>query len=288
MLDVVNEQEVQSILNRKQVDRGIVQNEVTEKIPLVKVMELPSGFKGYPEGTVISYEPITLGELEALNNSDNVNIERNIAMLLNSIHCNTMRSWDLYYWDVMYIGIQRKLLAFGDTIGVVYGQCPECGNIVKKEFSYTEIEFKEIEAPALPLFTKLNDVDVEINLITIKDFLELDLEKGELDVYARMIKNLPYEKAYELISNCTGKDSKKIRFIDKQLNYGMKPFFVNCDKEIEKENPKYNPEKKNSKKTILELCNQKVRLEVRSPFEVVFPEGTDSGSDDFEIQYGRE
>ena len=108
-------------------------NEETELASHVVVKELPSGFKGYPEGTKISYKPITLEELEALN-SDDIDPARAVAMLLNAIHCTTLPSEELYYWDVMYIGIQRKLLAFGNTKGTIYRRCPSCGNIVSKSF----------------------------------------------------------------------------------------------------------------------------------------------------------
>ena len=286
MLEIVDENEVQNILNVKQVDKQKVQNEVVEKLPLVPVTKIPSNFKGYPEGTKISYNPLTLGELESLNNGDEVDIERGIAMLLNAIHCNTLPSHDLYYWDVIYIGIQRKLLAFGDTRGVLYAQCPKCGNIIEKEFDYTELDFKEIQAPDLPVITDINGIKVEFSLLTMKDFLEIDVKKGELDVYARMIKNMPYEKAYNLISNCYGKDSKKVRYIDKVLNYGIKPLFEQCNAEID--NPDFDPEKKVSKINMKKiLCDENVRVEVRSPFEVVFPEDTTDGYNEFEIQYGR-
>jgi len=35
----------------------------------------------------------------------------------------------------------------------------------------------------------------------------MDINKGELDVYVRMLKNLPYEEAYTLVSSCYGKYS---------------------------------------------------------------------------------
>lgn len=286
MIKVISEKEAQQILNAKSVDYIPPQNEVIEKTAMIKVDKLPSGFKGYPENTKISYSPITLGELEALN-SDDMDIERGMAMLLNSIKCTTMSVEDLYYWDVVYIGIQRKLLAFGDTRGTLYEQCPKCGNILEHEFEFTELEFKELEAPDLPVITTIAGKSVEVGLLTIKEFFELDLERGDLDVYARMIKNMNYEEAFQLIYNATGTDAKKIRFIDKQLNYGLKPMVVECENIIEEDNPNYDPQDKKSKKKIKSKCNEKVYMEVRSPFEVVFPKDSLEGCDEFEIQYGR-
>lgn len=278
MLDLANE-EAQNILNGKIGNDTKVFNAETRNVTLIEINELPSNFKGYPEGTKISYEPLTLGELEALNSSDNIDVQRGMAMLLKSIHCNTLSVENLYYWDVMYIGIRRKLLAFGDTLGTLYERCPVCGEIVQKEFSYTELEFKQPNAPDLPIFLDIQGQELEFNLITIKDFLEIEIEKGELDVFARMIKNLPYEQSFELVSSCSGTDLRKIKFIDKETNYGLKPFFVECNGIIETKS-----EQGENKK---ELCKNKVRMEVRSPFEVVFPENINFGHNEFQVRYGK-
>ena len=120
----------------------------------------------------------------------------------------------------------------------------------------------------------------------MKDFLQIEIDKGELGVYARMIKNLDFETAYNLVKGATGTDIKKLRFVDKQLDYGIKPFFVECDNKIEVQNPNFDPEKENSKRIIQKPCAEKVALEVRSPFEVVFPEDEIDGYNDFEVQYG--
>lgn len=285
MLDIVSDEKAQEILSMKNYDNKKIQNEVTKNIPLIEVNELPSGFKGYPKGTKISYEPLTLGELEALN-TGNPDVERGIAMLLNSIHCNTLESYDLYYWDVMYIGIKRKLLAFGDTRGTLYAYCPKCGNIVEKEFDYTELDFKELQAPDLPVVTTISDQELEFGLLTMKEFLEMESDEGELGVYARMIKNKPFEEAKDLLSNCYGKDIKKIRYIDKVLNYGLKSFKVTCDNEID--NSKYNPEEKPSEDNRKQIeCGQEVIVEVRSPFEVVFPKDEHEEFTDDEIRFGK-
>ena len=135
-------------------------NENTELKTMIEVKELPSEFKGYPQGTKISFSPLTLEELEALNSAD-IDPARAIAMLLKAIHCTTLPSEELYYWDVMFIGIQRKLLAFGDSRGTIYNRCPECGKLVSKTFNLTELEFKQMEAPALPMKMKVAGKDLE-------------------------------------------------------------------------------------------------------------------------------
>lgn len=251
-------------------------NADTPLVSLVEVTNLPSGFKGYPEGTKISYMPLTLGELEALN-SGTMDVLRGIALLLKSIKCNTLEPYELYYWDVMYIGIQRKLMAFGDTRGVLYNACPSCGEIHSYEFDYTELEFEQISAPELPIITNIGGQELEFSPITIKDFLDIDTDKGEVEAYARMVKNVPYEIAYNLLENCHGKDMKKVNYINKQLAYGIKPFELVCNSIIE------DGKEKSKKGT----CGETVYMEVRSPFEVVFPENSNDDDIELEIRYGK-
>lgn len=264
ILDVKGE-ETEALLNQK-IDT-----------PVIQVKELPSQFKGYPKGTVISYEPLRLEELEALNTDETLDATYAVAMLLDSIHCNTLPVEELYFYDVMYIGIKRKIQAFGGTRGTIRRRCPKCGKIVSKTFDYTEIEFKEMLAPALPMKLEICGKTLEFAQMTMKQFLEITDEDGvgELGVYARYIKNLNLEDAKALINNATGIDIKKIRFVDKQIDYGMKPFMVECTGTVK------NPETGKQ-----EPCKEMVALEVTSPFEVVFPEDEFDGDSEFEVQYG--
>lgn len=228
--------------------------------PVVKITELPSGFKGYPKGTTISYKPITIEELESLNSTD-PDLTRNFALILNSIKCNTLKPEDLYYWDVIYIGVQRLLTALGGTTGEFPALCPKCGKIVYKKASYTELDFKPLEVPALPMKMEVAGKQVEFGLLSIKDFLQLSPEDGELGFYAKLIKNMSPEEALNFVKNLTGIDIKKMKFVDKQLDYGIKPFMVKCK------------------------CGAQVPVEV-TPFGVVFPEDELGNDYQFEVQYG--
>ena len=268
------ERETQKLIDLKEGETEALLNQPVDEIPYIPVTILPSGFKGYPEGTKISYRPITLGELEALNTGD-MDATRAVAMLLNAISCNTLPSEDLYYCDVMFIGIQRKLQAMGDVPGTAYGVCPHCKNFVEKKFNFTELEFKELQVPALPMKMTINNKPVEFGLVTMKEFLQINVEDGELGVYARMIKNMEYEEASNLVKNCYGLDIKKLRFMDKQLDYGIKPFHVKCLNQL-----------KDPKTGKVTICNHDCIVEVKSPFEVVFPEDELGDDNEFEVQYG--
>jgi len=228
--------------------------------PLVKITMLPSGFKGYPKGTTISYKPITIEELESLNSTD-PDLDRNFALILKSIRCNTMKPEDLYYWDVIYIGVQRLLTALGGTTGEFPALCPKCGKVVYKKASYTELDFKQLEVPALPMKMEVAGRQLEFGLPSVKQFLQLSPEAGEVGFYATLIKNMEPEEALKFVKNLTGIDIKKLRFVDKQLDYGIRPFTVKCK------------------------CGAQVQVEV-TPFGVVFPEDEFRDDIEFEVQYG--
>ena len=267
-------EEATKILDIKGNETDAVLNQ-KDNTPLIQVTELPSEFKGYPQGTVISFEPLTLGELESLNTDPDLDSTYAVAMLLNAIHCNTLNAEDLYYWDVMYIGIQRKLQALGNTKGTIRRRCPKCGEIVSKTFDYTELDFKLMQAINLPMKLEVAGKQLEFKQLSMKDFLQIDTTEGELGVYARYISNLEYEEALPLVKNATGIDIKKLRFVDKQLDYGIKPFVVTCTNTVK--NPQTGKQ---------EVCNEEVVLEVKSPFEVVFPEDEFEGDTGFDVQYG--
>ena len=253
------------------------------QVPLIEVKDLPSRFKCYPEGTEISYEPITLGELDALN-SGSINIQRGMDFLINAIHCNTLDPKDLAYFDVIYIGVLRKLHAFGNVKGTIAKRCPSCGNIVKHEFDYTEIEFIEIaDDIEFPVTATINGVDLEFGLITYSEFLQIDPKDGIPGVYARMVKNKSYEEALEVIKSAYGEDIQVVKAIEHFLTYGIKPFIETCQHEV----PKKEKDKKGNEKEVLRECGTQVAMEVQTPFEVVFPDNRSFDTYKAKIHFGR-
>lgn len=252
-------------------------------IPLIEVKELPSHFKCYPEGTEIFYEPIKMGELNALN-SGTINVQRGMDFLLDAIHCNTMLAENLAYFDLIYIGILRKLHAFGDVKGTIGAVCPNCGNIVKHEFSYTDIEFLELaEDIEFPITATIGGEELEFGLITYKDFMGINSDDGVSGVYARMVKNKPYNEALEIIDNAYGEDIQIIKAIEHFLSYGIKPFTEICHNEIEV----VEKDKKGKERKVFKECGAEVVMEVRSPFEVVFPDNRGFDNYKTKIHFGR-
>lgn len=247
---------------------NLEEQKITNKA-LIEVKELPSGFKAYPPGSKVFYAPIEIGELSILN-SGTLNIEQGYQFLLDSIVTQGFDKKELAYFDLVYIGIQRKLTAFGDIKGRYELQCPNCGQTVVHEFEYTSLEFKELEVEELPIKLNFNGNELHFGLITYQNFIEISNPEDIVDVYARMVKNKPYEEAKEIIKHLTGKEAKALMYLGKILDYGIKPIDLKCTNLIDVESTDENGQIQ--KEQI--VCNTEFKLEVTSPFEVTFPEDT--------------
>lgn len=246
--------------------------EISEK-SYIEVTELPSAFKCYPKGTKVYYSPLTLKELTVLNNGT-INSLDALALLLNNIRTEKISTEELSYVDVMYIGIRRKLLAFGDIKASLVGQCSKCGHIDTYDLSYTDIEFNQLDIEHPYAVIDIQGTEVKFGVLTIKDFLELDENGDVLSVYARMVKNLPYEEAYKLVGNATGQEIIKLQKIEKLFNFGIAPIKAKCKGII----PATEDEPEH-------VCGNEIEMEVTSPFDVVFPSDITSSVDDVEIRF---
>ena len=170
------------------------------KDPLIEIKELPSGFKPYPKNSKVFYKPITLKELDILN-SGSLNIEQGYQFLLDSIVTQGFDKNELAYFDVVYIGIQRKLTAFGDIKGKYELICPKCGQTIEYEFEYTSLEFKELQVDELPIKLKLNNEELHFSVLNIKDFLQIE-DVEEAYFLTPVVKNVEkFLSKFERIQN---------------------------------------------------------------------------------------
>jgi hypothetical protein len=260
---------------KEQLEEPVLEKE-TPMVSLIEIMDLPSKFRPYPEGTRIFYAPMTLEEVEVLN-SGTINTARALKFLLAAIHCDTVKPEDLAYFDVVYIGVQRKLTALGDVRGSISKQCLVCGQITTHDLIYTELEFKTLDFN-LPAKTTIRGQALEFGILSVKQLFELP-DNDIIAVYAAMIKNKTYEEAYELLSNTTGKDVLKLQAISRALDYGIEPIKTPCTGTITY---------LEGDKEVKTKCNQMLVMEVTSPFDVVFPVYESSNYNELEIRFGDE
>lgn len=266
-----------------------------EKMPeksLIQVAELPSGFLPYPRGSKIYYSPLTLGELENLN-SGTLNLGQALENLIDSIFVEKFDKLDLAYFDLVYIGVQRKLTALGDIRGTINGFCPVCENKNEKEFTYTELEFEELKVSALPIRYEYEEPKfLEFSLMTYRNWKKMgDLPEEEIDrltALSHMVLNYEPKQAKEILSKLSGDAINYINKIESLLDYGIKPFKMVCN-HVEQE----EVEEVNKDTGILEkvfkpiICGTPFTVGVTNPFDYTFRPGRPNHINESKIRFGR-
>ena len=252
-----------------QDENPITQKKLPEKV-LVEVEALPSNFLCYPTGSQVFYSPFKLGELELLN-SGSINFGQALENLIESITTVGFDKQDLAYFDLIYIGIKRKLTALGDVRGTLTGYCPKCGAENQKEFVYTEIDFSQPKAPKLPAVFNTDKGELKFSLLTYRKWVELSKlpDSGRISALAHMVTNLDYDDAKAALDALTGEDILFLDEIELALDYGIKPMHLECSGIIE---PEEEPEVKGKKKKELvpTVCGNKFKVEVTNPFDFTF------------------
>ena len=266
-----------------------------EKMPeksLIQVTELPSGFLPYPKGSKIYYAPLTLGELENLN-SGTLNLGQALDNLINSIYVDKFDKLDLAYFDLVYIGVQRKLTALGDVRGTINGFCTACENKNEKEFTYTELEFEELKVSALPIRYEYEEPKfLEFSLMTYRNWKKMgDLPEHEIDrltALSHMVSNYEPSKAKEILSKLSGDSINYINRIESLLDYGIKPFKLVCAHVEQEESEEVNGETGSLEKVIKPItCGHEFMVEVTNPFDYTFRPGRPNNLNESKIRFGR-
>ena len=250
-------------------ESGKVPEKKIERV-LVEVTQLPSNFLSYPKGSKIFYTPFTLGELETLN-SGTVNFGQALINLIDAITTEGFDKDDLAYFDLIYIGIKRKLTALGDIRGELTGYCPKCGQENSKEFTYTEIDFTQPKAPGLPAKLSAGNIELHFSLFTYRKWVEFSKRESSnrLDALAYMVTNHPYEKAKELINQLTGEDIICLDEIEVALDYGIKPMVLKCSGILEPGEPEIAIEGEREE-VLPTICGNTFNVEVTNPFDFTF------------------
>lgn len=202
-------------------------------LPRYQEKWLPSNNLQYPDGVNIHYYPFSFGEILKINQS---NLD-NFAMwkdILEGVDVQGMLAEDLTFYDVVYLGWRRKTSSLGASIVDVISYCPNCDTKNMAAIDLTKLEFVDVNIKAMPIKTKICDIELHFNFITIKNYLELvakELHTNVLAIYAKSVTNKSYEEAYDIISSATGNDLDKIEVLNTILYHGVKPIDVTCKNE---------------------------------------------------------
>lgn len=198
---------------------------------------LPSRGVSYHKSYVVRYKKYSFEEIQYFNTElIHYSEKERILYDLESIECS-FDKMQLAYYDFVFINILRKLKCWSNSFFDVQFKCPHCGedNVgVKMKLDSIEIKDLSDEIESLPLYFTLKEKQVEMNVLTVRDYLEL-LELDKLDDpqtnFAMMIKNMELDEAVKLINSLEdGSDIDLISYVDDLLNMNRGVVEVNCKK----------------------------------------------------------
>jgi len=203
-----------------------------DSLPVIKVDELPSRFLPYPDGTVIRYYPYTFGEIKKLSQMQG-NPAEVFRVILGGIETEGVESSDITLSDFLFIALLRKLSSLGSSTFTLTLPCGNCFESVTKSFTTDQLEFSDLEVPALPVTLTLGAADTELQFkpLTIGGFLKLSNANAlddELALLAAEVVNLDYDAARSVIENSTGEDLELLSQVDEYLFHDVKPLDVEC------------------------------------------------------------
>lgn len=202
-------------------------------LPEIQVTSLPSQFKSYGKDAKISYVPYLYGELVRFNQSK-MSDEEKCQQVLSGIRTSFDRM-DLTFPDFLFLGLLRRMSTFGSNKFNISFVCQSCGNRSTIQIMDSEIEFDDLNIPALPVVVTLsNSKELHFGPLTVRDYFDLlrnEKTDDEEYVMAKQVKNFNDQEALEVINGITGKDISLLQHVDRYLYHGIKDIPTECRNE---------------------------------------------------------
>ena len=204
----------------------------------IQVIDLPSKFLPYPEGSKIFYKPYSFNELEMWSNSNTMSKAERFSLGLAGITTVGFDKCDLDFNDYVYIQVLRKLSTFNDTLFNLPYKCPSCELDVVETKNLAELEFSDIKVPKLPVKVILEDkTELSFSVKTINTIMSLpedlnELEDGKIihELSSKII-NMDYNQAKEIIGNVeNGNDINLMAEVYDLLDFGSNTIDCLCPK----------------------------------------------------------
>jgi len=195
----------------------------------VEPHSLPSQGKFYPEGFSLYIRPYTFGEVEYLSQSD-LHVKDYVEYILQGIECSFNKKL-LTLFDFFFLSILRKLYTLGEEKYTIEYTC-ECGNLVSSTFHISDIEFEDLgQVPQKIELSYKGSLELLIKPVTLERFLSsgintFDLKESQL--LALHIYSMPYQEAYDFITNLPFNEVQELESIITQFYHSFKPIIVKC------------------------------------------------------------
>jgi len=198
---------------------------------------------------LFTYTAYTYGEVQMISGSKKMTYPEVLrrAHAGVKIQGTRMNPNDITLFDLLYIGIARKLSTLGGSEFEITATCEskKCNKEYTKVFSATDIKFKDIEADQLPIYVDLsNGVELQFSPLTVGDFYELvegglfykamkatkSLFEDGIAVKAAQVRNMKFLEAYDIIKNITSADDVEVmEELDKILVHNIEPLEHKCE-----------------------------------------------------------
>jgi hypothetical protein len=208
----------------------------TRFIPLISidVKTLPSKGLLYPENAELKYRPYTFGEIKKASQSK-LKFKDEILFMLEGIETN-FDKLGITLYDSMYLALLRNISSIKGAGFKVGYTCDKCNSKGQQEVELGKIEFKDIDAPKLPIKIDLAGKECHFYPLTLKEyfqFLEDKKEEDDIKLLSAQIKNLPPEESYELVEGLSSADDQELMMeVDGMLKHDLLPLKFNCKNKI--------------------------------------------------------
>lgn len=217
----------------------------------IQFNQLPSRGIGYPSDAKIYYRGYTTGELNKIASirADSITHDFLFKITLEGIRTEKMDKLDLSYIDLLSLGLRRRISSEGDLKFKMSYRCEKCLEREVLVFGHSDIKFNYISENfkvdeesfevKLPIKIKIKDVECEFTYPTVRNMFDLKDKKVKDKISALnalTIKNIDFDKAYDLLSNLTEfenlEDIENLSMIGKIIHHDIADIQATCKNEV--------------------------------------------------------
>jgi hypothetical protein len=227
---------------RREVDKaflaspgqGVVALPKDSPTPMMRVKEVPSGFKPYPRGAEIYYRPWRVAEIQQFNQAEELWTRDKYLMALEALEVTGFEKEDLSIFDLFYVSLIRKISAIGSQRVLLSRVCPNCGKQVSLQVETKDLEFADFEPEVFPVVPRFSGFsDMKFGVLTVRGMLDL-IGKGLtgqslIPYLSRCVIGEDWDGAYARLGDLSSyEDYEILGELNRMLFHGLKPFTVQC------------------------------------------------------------
>jgi hypothetical protein len=146
----------------------------------------------------------------------------------------------LTFYDCLYLSWYRRILSFDtkDNKIQIAAPCPHCGKYSTRVVDLKdEIEFEDLQIPALPINVDFSFGRLSFSFLTYKDFMNLQTELRSEELAYQCVTECDIDTEHgevreqelqKLFGSLTGEDAQLLRQVRQLTYHGIKPLTTLC------------------------------------------------------------